>query len=145
MSWGQYERRRASTQARNWPRDDVPDDTTDSSSGSIFPVGTNEISPGDNSDTSDSQPDSVDQGFWAPLGKQIEDAWDKFTASFQGLWDKPDELPDEKLPNSFGGGIIDGTHDGTNGDDDWEWTNRGNPLVINAKTDDKKKIFRDVS
>lgn len=141
MSWGQYERRRASTQARNWPRD-VPNDTADSPSGSIFPVGTNEIDPGDGSGT---QPESVDQDFWAPLGKKIEDAWNTFTSSFQRLWKKPDELPDEKLPDSFGGGIIDGTQNGANDDDDWEWTNRGKPLLINAKTDDKKKVFRDVS
>ncbi|MCJ1429505.1 hypothetical protein MMC29_007420, partial [Sticta canariensis] len=138
---GQYERRRASTQAGNWPRD-VPDDTTDSPSGSVFPVGTNEINPGDGSGA---QPESVDQDFWAPLGKKIQDAWNTYTSSFQRLWNKPDELLDEKLPDSFGGSIIDGTHNRANGDDDWEWKNRGKPLLINAKTDDKKKVFRDVS
>ena len=138
MSWGQYERRRASTHARNRPRD-VPDDTTDSSSGSLFPVGTNEINSGDGSGT---QPGFDDSDFWTPLGKHIEDAWNAVLTSVQSLWKKPDELPDENLPVSIGGSIVDGTYDG---DHDWEWTNRGKPLLIDAKTSDKQKVFRDIS
>lgn len=138
MSWCQYERRRASTQARNWPRD-VPEDT------SVLPVGTNEINLED-----ESNPDT-NQGS-GELGEGKDSGLAKIQDYFRSFWPKtPAGLSeDDKLP-AVGASIIGGdpnidrTLPSFLGKDyDYVWSNKGSPykLHVETKLNDQQRLLR---
>lgn len=135
MSWGQYERRRASTQARNWPRD-VPEGT------SVLPVGTNEIDLGDASNLDTNQNAGE-------LGEVKDDPWAKIRGY---LWPKtPAGVSEVDKPLDVGAGIINGEPNFDRSwpaylrnDYDYVWSNKGSPYAVHIETklNEQQRILR---
>ena len=68
------------------------------------------------------------------LSEQMQDMWTKLRQQF---WDPPKGISTDNSPVKFSA-MVDGVNEPDNWV--WDWSNKGAPLIVDAKTDAKKKF-----